>query len=127
MAEYDTPAGKVRLLIADVDQTRPVLTDEQVTGYLALHDADASSATPWQVRRAAADALDAIATSEALVSKVIKTQDVSTDGAKVADALRKQAASLRAQADQLEADHDAETDLTGGLSVVEFEPYPRTW
>ena len=46
----------------------------------------------------AADALDAIATSEVLLSKKIITQDLSTDGPAVAAELRKQAAALRARA-----------------------------
>ena len=46
----------------------------------------------------AADALDAIATSEVLLSKKITTQDLSTDGPAVAAELRKQAAALRARA-----------------------------
>ena len=46
----------------------------------------------------AADALDAIATSEVLLSKKITTQDLSTHGPAVAAELRKQAAALRARA-----------------------------
>lgn len=48
-------------------------------------------------RLAAADALDAIASSEALVQKVIKTLDFSTDGAAVANSLRAHAKALRDQ------------------------------
>ncbi len=117
--DYSTPRGQVRLLISDVDETRLVLDDEMINGYLAMH---AGSATA--VRRAAADALDAIATSQTLVSKVIRTQDLTTDGPKVADALRKQAQALRAQAD--DADDRADDDLHGGFAgAVEFSPYPR--
>ena len=121
--DYTQHVGQVRLLIADTDEDRLVLTDAQVAGYLTIQGASPAVAHPWQVRRAAADALDAIATSEVLVSKVMRTQDVSTDGAKVADALRKQAATLRAQADDLEDDDTAERD--GGATVLEFHPYPR--
>lgn len=121
--DYTTPVGKVRLLISDLDETREILTDAMITGYLGLHGATTSAGTAGQVRRAAADALDAIATSEALVSKVIRTQDVTTDGAKLADALRKQAATLRTQADVADQD-DADAEF-GAVSVVEFTPYPR--
>ena len=89
--DYTTPEAQVRLLIADVDTARQILTDGQITGFLAL-EAD-------NVKRAAAAALDAIASSEVLVSKVIRTQDLATDGAKVATALRAHAQQLRAQAD----------------------------
>jgi hypothetical protein len=49
------------------------------------------------VKLAAAQAIDTNADNEALASKVLRTQDLSTDGAKVADALRKRAAALREQ------------------------------
>lgn len=116
--DYGTAVAQVRLLIADLGGD-PTFTDEQLAGFLALNGATDSAATPAQVRRAAADALDAIATSEALVSKVIRTQDLTTDGAKLADALRKQAATLRAQADAEDAD-----DEGGFLDAAEFHPYP---
>lgn len=100
--------GQVRLLTADVaaDEAARILTDDQVQGFLDLNDAN--------VRRAAADALDAIAISEALVSKVIRTQDLATDGAKVAAALQARAAQLRAQADA------ADVDAGDVFEVVEF-------
>lgn len=100
-----TPTEQVRLLIADVDTDNEILTDLQIAGFLEI---EAGS-----VKRAAASALEAIARSEALVSKVIKTQDLSTDGAKVAAELRASAKDLRAQA---ETDED---DLTG-WDVIDF-------
>lgn len=117
-------AGQVRLLIADVDETRLVLTDDMIEGYLARYGVEpAGPVTPRApITRAAADALDAIATSEALVGKVMRTADgISTDGAKVADALRRQAAALRAQADQ----EDATDDVNDGsaFEVAEFHPH----
>lgn len=118
--DYTSPKGKVRLLLADVDEDHPVLTDDELDGYLALHDG-----SPSAVRRAAADALDAIATSETLVSKVMRTADgTTTDGAKVADSLRKRAETLRAQADD-EDDDAAWGDDSGAIGVSEFSPYPR--
>src|SRR5690606_12544327 len=87
--EVDPAVGQVRLLMADVGDDQ-YLDDTQVAGYLELNTGN--------VRRAAADALDAIATSETLVGKVIRTQDLQTDGTKVADSLRKHADRLRAQA-----------------------------
>lgn len=94
-----TPTDQVRLLIADVstDPDKRVLTDEQIQTYLDLEG--------QVVKAAAADALDAIAVSELLVSKVIRTQDLQTDGSKVAAELRARAAELRAQvADDDQAD-----------------------
>ncbi|WP_163540833.1 hypothetical protein [Occultella kanbiaonis] len=109
---YTTPVGQVRLLIADVNEDSLILADEQVTAYLTI--------AGEHVKRAAATALDAIATSEVLVSKVIRSQDLQTDGAKVADALRKHAAQLRQEAD----DEDGE-DAVGMFEVAEFHPWPR--
>lgn len=87
---YDptTPAGQVRLLINDTTSD-PAFSDDEITGFLALE--------AGVVKLAAAQAIDVIADDEALTSKVITSQDAGTDGAKVADALRKRAAALRAQ------------------------------
>lgn len=110
MSHYDPTSsiGQVRLLIADTDPDRMILEDGEITALLALEGDDP--------KLAAAQALDTIASSEALVSKVIRTQDLSTDGAKVAAALREHAARLRQQAEQVteDADHYFE--------VVDFDP-----
>jgi hypothetical protein len=89
MADYSTQVGRVRLLTADLADD-PLLSDEMLQGYLDLNDDDANLA--------AADALDAIAISEVLVAKKIRTQDLSTDGPAVAKALRDQAEALRVRA-----------------------------
>src|SRR5690554_6146703 len=60
-----TDVGAVRMLATDLDETTPLLSDEQIKRMLAL--------CGGRVRRAAAMALDTIASSEALVSKRIKT------------------------------------------------------
>lgn len=127
--DYDSPAGQVRLLIADVDPDRPVLTDQQVQAFLAYHGVKPADMAPsaWSVKRAAASALATIATSEVMIGKVIRTQDLQTDGAKVAAELRAQAAALRAQAD---ADEDKAADEdSDGILISEFVPYPpmRRW
>lgn len=123
--DYDTPVGQVRLLISDTDETEPILDDSHIDGFLKLNGDN--------VRRAAADALDAIASSEALVSKAIRTQDLQTDGAKVADALRKHADRLRAQADDDEDDgfvFDIVAPSTGANrpEMTEYEQrYGQVW
>ncbi|OIH86018.1 hypothetical protein BLJ79_04275 [Arthrobacter sp. UCD-GKA] len=109
MADYTTPTGQVRLLIADLAEP-PLMADDVLEGYLGLHGYalwDPDSITRPGIWRAAADALDAIATSEVLTSKKIRTQDLSTDGPAVAAELRKQAAALRGKADQAEAADDS--------------------
>jgi hypothetical protein len=108
---YDpaTPVGQVRLLINDTDVTDPVFSTTDLQAFLVL-EGDV-------VKLAAAQALDVIADDEALTSKAIRTQDLQTDGAKVADSLRKRAAALRAQ---VTADVDAEDY---GFELVAFDRY----
>lgn len=122
--DFTRADGQVRLLVSDVDETNQVLTDPMVLGFLARYGLKADSPiTPrGGISRAAADALDTIATSESLVLKYIRTGDgLTTDGPKVAAELRTRAKSLRDQADR----DDAEDGVTGGwFDVVEFEPYP---
>jgi hypothetical protein len=97
--DFTTDEGKVRLLLNDVDENTPVFSDDEITAFLALEGGN--------VKLAAAQAIDTNADNEALASKVLKTQDLSTDGAKIADALRKRAAALRAQvADEAEDSDD---------------------
>lgn len=106
-----TDIGRVRLLITDLTEP-PLFTDEQIQAFLTL-EGDS-------VKLAAASALETIARSEALVSKRITTQDLSTDGPAVARELRASAAALRAQAD---------TD-SFGLDIVDFDPlaaYRQEW
>jgi hypothetical protein len=81
--------GGVRLLVNDVDEASPVFTDEEIAAFLTLEGGI--------VKLAAATAIDTNADNEALASKVLRTQDLSTDGAKVAEALHKRADMLREQ------------------------------
>ena len=101
----------VRLLIGDTDTADPILSDDELVTLIqrgggALYGA--------------ADALDAIATSEVLISKKISTQDLSTDGPAVAAELRKQAAALRGRADRQVAKVNEEA---WGLAI--FNPNQR--
>jgi hypothetical protein len=112
--DFSTPVGRVRLLIADLDESAFLLTNEVVDAYLGLHDEN--------VYRAAADAMDAIATSETLLGKKIRTQDLQTDGPAVATDLRKRAAELRARA----AAEEAKAADTGDVfEVIPFYPYGK--
>lgn len=124
--DFTTAIGQVRLLISDIDESNFTLETGAISGFLGMYGISSGTTTAPRatVKRAAADALDAIATSEALVSKVIRTaQGVQTDGPKVATALREHAARLRTQAnDDEQSDADAED---GGVDVIEFSPYPN--
>lgn len=92
--------AQVRLLIPDVDTEDPIFTDEQIESYIAM-------ARGGSVLRAAALAMRAIANNQLLLLKVVRTDDLQVDGAKVADALRKSANDLESQADGAD-DADAE-------------------
>ena len=124
-SNYYALVDDVRLLTADLDPSSPVLSEEQYNKLLALYKGDA--------RRAAARALRIMAASEVLISKVIKTQDLSTDGRAVS-------AELRALAEQLDAEAAAEDAAAvegayasyipnhgGGYGRVEGEEYAFTW
>lgn len=106
---YDvtTDAGKVRLVIPDNDSSNYVFEDDEIDAFLTLEDSN--------VRRAAALALETIASNEAHTLKVIKLLDLQTDGAKTSDALLKRATALRKQAD----DADAAT-AGGAFDIAEW-------
>lgn len=107
----DSPVNMVRLLIADTNPASEVFTDTEITAFLTLENGD--------VKLAAAQALDTIADDEALTSKAVRTQDLSTDGTKVADSLRRRAAALRAQASAAATDtDDGFTDIGPLLTVT---------
>lgn len=67
------------------------------------------------VIRAAAFAVLAISTSEVLISKVIKTQDLSTDGSKVASALTAKAEALFAQATAMDLN-----DINAHFEIIDY-------
>ena len=103
---------RVRLLIADTDPANRLFRVDQIQDFL---DLESSS-----VKLAAATALETIARSEVLISKVIKTQDLTTDGSKVAAELRASAADLRQQVATGEGDPDT------GFDVIDFvDPFSR--
>lgn len=105
--DFTTDAGKVRLLLNDVDESAFVFTNPEIDAFLSLEGGN--------VKLAAAQAIDTNADNEALASKVLRTQDLTTDGAKIADALRKRAAALRAQAE----DEAGETDDGFYFAVID--------
>lgn len=104
--DYTTAAGQVRLLIPDTDDSGYIFEAEQISAFLVLEGDN--------VFRAAALALETIASDQVLVLKVMRTLDVQTDGAKASDALLKRAAGLRARAD------DDPDDVDDDFAVAEF-------
>lgn len=93
---YDPVVGsardQVRLLIGDTDTEEPgnwIFADEEIDAFLAM---EASV-----VKLAAAQALDTMASSEAMILKKIRILDLTTDGPAVAKELRERSAMLREQ------------------------------
>lgn len=107
---YDvtTAAGQVRLLLNDVAAPW-VFTDAEIEAFLAL-------APDGNVKRAASRVISTNALNEALASKVITTQDVATDGAKLA-------AAMKALADGLTAEADADEAAAGYFEIVDTDPH----
>jgi t-SNARE complex subunit (syntaxin) len=97
---YSTAIGQVRLLVPDVEQldnldnastsAEYLFSDTQIQALLSLYSDN--------VKRAAAQAKLILATSEALINKVIRTTDYTTDGAKLGAELRAQAKALQDEA-----------------------------
>lgn len=123
--DYTTAVGQVRLLIPDVEQldnladptaaAAYLFNDSQIQAFLALYSNN--------VKRAAAQAKLVLATSEALINKVIRTADYTTDGAKLGAELRAQAAELKAEADKDEAEDSYEE-----IAIVSFNTKPdNSW
>ena len=98
-----TDRGKVRLLCTDSVAAYEIFTDDEIDAFLSL-ESDS-------IRKAAALALETIASSEVLVQKRIKLLDLSTDGPAESAELLKRAGLLRAQ---------AEADEEGEYSPIDF-------
>lgn len=103
ITDYSTAAAKVRLLIGDIDTTRPIFNDEAIAAFLSIAGDN--------VKRAASTALLVMAANEVLVQKRIRLLDLSTDGPAEAEALRKLAEQYRAEAD---------TEAAGGIGYLEL-------
>lgn len=117
--DYSTSIGQVRLLIPDTEQLGDtpeyIFSDHQIQAFLTLYSDN--------VKRAAAQAKLVLATSEALINKVIKTYDFQTDGAKLGAELRAQAELLQKEADRDEADDASDTFLISAPTAK----WANTW
>ena len=105
-----TPIGLVRLLCTDRDPDNEIFSDEEIAVFLDLNGQD--------VRLAAADALDQIAASQALILKYIEVNGLRTNGQAVANALHQQAESLRARAAAEAAEDDEYIDIIPGPDSI---------
>ena len=119
MIDYTSPIGQGRGLIPDLrkledlrdlrNEPRYLFTDDEILAFLAVNNGN--------VKRAAADACDAIGMDKALQLLVLKTDDKQTDGAKLLDAIVKRAKTLREQAKE-----DDENNLSFDVIMPSYEP-----
>jgi len=108
-----TARDRVRLLIPDRVTPDHIYEDEELDALLDLED---------DVWSAAAAALESMASDQAMVLKVMKLLDVSTDGARVSDALLARAEKLR--------EHSAATVPSfdwAEMVVNDFSARERLW
>jgi hypothetical protein len=120
--DFSTVIGQIRALIPDVEQV-----DYSDTGVLEYMFSDAHlrglhviamGSGHAKTYRAAASALRALAISEGLIQKVIRTEDLQTDGAKLASALLAGARQLEDQANAADEDYEI-------MMIVDFQPLPQ--
>lgn len=100
-----TDITTMRLLLNDVDEDTAVFSDEELQLFLVMEGG--------AVKLAAAQAIDTNADNETLASKVLRTQDLTTDGAKLAQVLHGRAEQLRNQ-------HYNELEDGGAFEIVEY-------
>jgi hypothetical protein len=123
---YDTPLGQLRALLFQtvqyVDPANPeapadyLVPDGQLNVFLSLN--------PNRLYAAASDALIALATNEALVSKKIRTEGgLQTDGPAVAQRLN----DLAKEYAKRQADLDDEAGYVDSFEVVDFTHYVPQW
>jgi len=101
--DLSTDIGKVRLLIGDRDPAASIFRDAEIQAFLDFNDSS--------LKRAAADAVETLASDQAYVLKAVTTLDITTNGPAVARALREHAATLRSQADASDAQEGSLFDI----------------
>lgn len=121
--DFTTDVGKVRVLLGDTDPsdvsmgegTYMYFSDDEIGAFLTMYGDN--------IKLAAARCLETIASSQALLLKSWSTDDLTVNGDKIAESLRKLAAQLREEALQDESneyfnmiamfiddDHDGQAD-----------------
>lgn len=134
MADVSPPdltsgVGRVRKYIPDLvelsDPKDPLadpsyyFSDGEISAFLEEYPKEPKR---WHVKRAAADAIDALANNEALILKKIKTEDLETDGPATANALRAGARALRDRARQEELE---DQEFIGFVPFKHHHPQTR--
>lgn len=125
--DYATEVGKLRALIPDVEEL-PNPNDPYGPHSYLFEDAHLEailSVNNGNLRLAAADACEVLGTSEGYIAKVIKTEDLQTDGAKLMGQFLVRARELRRRAREEEASEDVD-----GFDIVPYvvpRPNRRYW
>lgn len=113
---------QIRIVRALIPDTEAVFGDgDDETLFSDTEIADYVTAGSNSVLRAAALACLAIGTSEALISKRIRTQDLQTDGPAMSDAMVKKATLLFKRADEEDAKAEA-----GYFDIIDYGEGWRT-
>lgn len=126
----------VRLLIADTNALQPIFSDQEISTFLYLTSSQniyvSSMAAPtaavgpvpvqiYSVYRAAAAALDTIASNKAYLASIASILDVKLDAAKARVALHEQANAWREMEDNM--GHFAIAEMVGD----QFQARERVW
>lgn len=120
--DFSSNVGRIRSLIPDVEQAdysgegnpEYMFSDAHLDSLYEM----AHGAGNARLYRAAASALRALAVSEGLIQKVIRTEDLQTDGAKLTNALLAGARQLEERANQVEDEEES-------MMIVDFQPLPQ--
>lgn len=123
--DYATPLGQLRALVSQTERYKDpadpaaaadyLMSDGQLQSFLALNSN--------KLYGAAADTLLSLAANEALVSKKIRTEDLSTDGSVIANSLRQIAAEYRGR----QKEEDLEDAALEAFEIVDYQDYPTKW
>jgi len=113
------------MFIPDRNVVDPIFQDEEIDAFILLAQVG-GTLDQATLLRAAADAIEVIATDQTLTLKAIKLMEMTTNGDKVGAELRARANSLRSRADEIDA------QSTGGFDVIEqvfdqFSYKERVW
>lgn len=110
--DLSTDVGQFRLIVPDRDEANFVFTDDEVSAFISLEG---------DVRRAAALALETIASDNAMMLRYTQVLGLTVDGTRTSDALLKRAVALREQANQAD-------DREGGawdIATMDLDPFTR--
>jgi hypothetical protein len=133
----DPTLSTVRLLIADTNAAQPIFQDDEINAFIYITSSQAiyassmavpTGATPpvpgvqvVSVYRAAAAALDSIASNKALLSSIVSILDVKINAAAAAKALHEQAQAWREMEDNM--GHFAIAEMVN----TTFQARERVW